>query len=179
MLKTANNKFNLIHKDDAKTLLDYYLGHRVLNKQLTELRFPAKRLLNREDLSNLQKINLLKKILRRFKETGANTIPINDIEARHIINKAGNREVGYNVQTAVDYMSKMFICIMVSDKSTDHYQFPDIIEKAMENMGEMPETTCADAGYNTRRMLEYIEDLGLNVLMDNNRSAKIRNGHKK
>ena len=121
MLKTANNKFNLIHKDDAKTLLDYYLGHRVLNKQLTELRFPAKRLLNREDLSNLQKINHLKKILRRFKETGANTIPISDIEARNIINKAGNREVGYNVQTAVDYMSKMFICIVVSDKSTDHY----------------------------------------------------------
>ena len=49
----------------------------------------------------------------------------------------------------------------------------------MKKMGEMPETICADAGYNTRRVLEYIEEMGLNVLMDNNRSAKLRNGHKK
>lgn len=75
-------------------------------------------------------------------------------------------------------MSKMFICILATDKATDHYQFPDVIEKAMKNMGEMPETTNVDAGYNTRRVLEYIEELGLNVLMDNNRGAKLRNGHK-
>ena len=85
--------------------------------------------------------------------------------------------MGYNVQTAVDQESKMFLAIMLSDKATDHYQFPEIITKAMENMGEMPETSCADAGYNTRRVLEWIEEIGLNVLLDNNRSAKLRNGH--
>ena len=177
MMKAANNKFNIIHEDDAKTLLAYYQGHRVSNNQLKRLRYPAKRFINREDLSNFKKIEYLKNIMRQFKKTGANTIPIHDIEALHIYNKAGNPDVGYNIQTAVDYMSKMFICIMVSDKATDHYQFPEIIEKAMHNMGEMPETTCVDAGYNTRRVLEYIEELGLNVLMDNNRSAKLRNGH--
>ena len=177
MMKAANNKFNVIHKNDAKTLLAYYQGHRVSNEQLKRLKYPARRFLNREDLSNFKKIEYLKSILRQFKKTGANTIPINDIEALHIYNKAGNPDVGYNIQTAVDYMSKMFICILVSDKATDHYQFPDTIEKAMHNMGEMPETTCVDAGFNTRRVLEYIEELGLNVLMDNNRSAKLRNGH--
>ena len=178
VLKAANNKFNVIHKDDAKTLLAYYLGHRVSPKKLKHLRYPAARFRSRGDLSNLKKINILKEILRKFKETGKNTIPINDMEAIHLKDKSGKTTVGYNVQTAVDSMSKMFICILLSDKATDHYQFPDIIEKAMDNMGEMPDTTCVDAGYNTRRVLEYIEEMGLNVLMDNNRSAKLKNGHK-
>lgn len=178
VLKAANNKFNVIHEDDAKTLLAYYLGHRVSQKELKHLRYPAARFRSRGDLSNLKKINILKDILRKFKETGKNTILINDMEAIHLKDKSGNTTVGYNVQTAVDSMSKMFIYIMLSDKATDHYQFPDIIEKAMDNMGEMPDTTCVDAGYNTRRVLEYIEEMRLNVLMDNNRSAKLRNGHK-
>ena len=29
----------------------------------------------------------------------------------------------------------------------------------------------------TRRTLEYVEEIGLNALIDNNRSAKLRNGH--
>ena len=45
-------------------------------------------------------------------------------------------------------------------------------------MGEIPNVSCADAGYNTRRTLEFIEEIGLNALIDNNRSAKLRNGHK-
>ena len=177
-IKSPNNKFNVIHKDYAETLLRYYLGHRVLDKELKLLRYPAFRFLIREDLSNLQKINHLKAILYQFKEKDVNTIPINDIESIHMPNKSGIMDVGYSVQTAVDNASKMFVGILLTDKATDHYQFPDIIENAMENMGEMPETTCVDAGYNTRRVLEYIEEIGLNVLMDNNRSAKLRNGHK-
>lgn len=138
MLKAANNKFYVIHEDDAKTLFNYYRGFRVSVKQLQNLRYPARRFLNREDLTNLKKINILRDILERFKQTGENTVPINDIEAKHIHNKAGNPDVGYNVQTAVDSMSKMFVSILVSDKATDHYQFPVIIENAMEKMGQMP-----------------------------------------
>ena len=29
----------------------------------------------------------------------------------------------------------------------------------------------------TRQTLEYVEEIGLNTLIDNNRSAKLRNGH--
>ena len=47
--------------------------------------------------------------------------------------KQVNPDVEYNVQTAVDLMSKMFVAIMEIDKATDHYQFPDIVENAMEN----------------------------------------------
>ena len=44
--------------------------------------------------------------------------------------------MGYNIQTAVDEMSKMFIAIVVSQKADDHDQFPSIINKAIENMKE-------------------------------------------
>ena len=69
-----------------------------------------------------------------------NTTPINYIESIHMVYKSGNTDVGYNVQTAVDNMSKMFVGILLTDKATDHYQFPDIIENAMEDMGQMTET---------------------------------------
>ena len=55
----------------------------VSSEELMSLRYPAIRFLNREDLSNLQKINHLKAILKQFEEKNVNTIPINDIEAIH------------------------------------------------------------------------------------------------
>ena len=115
--------------------------------------------------------------MKRFDETGANTILVHDMESIHIYNKQKNPDVGYNLQTAVDSSSKMFMSLIVSQKATDHYQLPDIMNKSIKNMGVMPEYCCADAGYNTRRTLEYIEEIGLNCLIDNNRSAKLRNGH--
>ena len=88
-------------------------------------------------------------------------------------------DVGYNVQTAVDNMSKMFVTILLTDNATDHISISRYYWKCNKENGWNAKTTCADAGYNTRRVLEYIEEMGLNVLMDNNRSAKLRNGHKK
>lgn len=80
-----------------------------------------------------------------------------------------NPDIGYNLQTAVDSSSKMFMSPIVSQKATNHYQLPDIMNKSIKNMGVMPEYCCADAGYNTRRTLEYTEEIGLNCLIDNNR----------
>ena len=175
--KAFNNKFNVMHKDDVKILIEYYSGKMIDYTQLERLRFPARKFMNRCDVSNKEKLKYLNKILKRFDETGANTIPVNDIEAIHLYNKDGNPDVGYNIQTAVDNESKMFIRIFVSQKATDHHQFPEMMNKTLENLKFLPEYTCADAGYHTRRTLEYIEETGLNVLIDNNRSAKLRNGH--
>ena len=125
-------------------------------KPLEALRFPARKFMNRSDLSNMEKINYLNKILKRFDETGANTIPVNDIESIHMYNKDGNPDVGYNIQTAVDSESKMFISLHVSQKATDHHQLPQMIEKSVKNMSSIPNYICADAGYHSRRTLEYI-----------------------
>lgn len=175
--KSNNNKFNVLHKDDVKILIAYYASKLINMDELESLRLPARKFLNRIDLSNKDKLKYLNDILKRFDETNANTIPVHDIESIHIYNKKGNPDVGYNIQTAVDSESKMFIALIASQKATDHHQFPDIMNKAIKNMGVFPEYACADAGYNTRRTLEYIEEIDLNALIDNNRSAKLRNGH--
>ena len=176
--KSNNNKFNVVHKDDVKILIKYYSNKLVDMDELDDLRLPARKFLNRGDLSNKEKLEYLNKILERFNETKANTIPVNDINSIHLYNKDGNSDVGYNIQTAVDSESKMFVGLIVSQKATDHHQFPmnnDI--KSIKNMGVLPNFACADAGYNSRRTLEYVEEMGLNALIDNNRSAKLRNGH--
>ena len=58
-------------------------------RQLKKLRRPAKNLVKRLDLTNRQKIELLEKINKRFDETGKNTVPVNDIEAIHMVDKTG------------------------------------------------------------------------------------------
>lgn len=134
-VKSANNKFNVVHKDDVE-IIDYYSNKLVDIKLLESLRFPARKILNRQDMSNKQKIKYLNDILKRFSETGANTIPVNDIECIHIIDKQGNPDVGYNLQTTVDYSSKMFVALHVSQKATDHHQFPEIMDKSIKNMAK-------------------------------------------
>ena len=175
--KSNNNKFNVMYKDDVEVLIRYYSSKLVEPEELEALRFPARRFINREDMSNKEKLVYLTKILKRFDETGANTIPVNDIDAIHIYNKQGLADVGYSVQTAVDNESKLFVSLIVSQNATDHYQLPEIMDKSIINMGMYADYSCVDAGYNTRRTLEYINERGINVLMDNNRSAKLRNGH--
>lgn len=120
----------------------------VTERQLKKLRRPAKNLVKRLDLTNRQKIDLLEKIDKRFDETGQKTVPVNDIEAIHMVDKTGTNIVGYNIQTAVDYMSKMFCAIMVSQKATDHGQLPEIFKKAVDNIGENPQKISADSVYN-------------------------------
>ena len=175
--KSDNNKFNVLHQDDVEILIDYYSSKYVSDDDLNNLRYPAKKFMNRSDMTNKAKIKYLKDILKRFDETGANTIPVHDPESIHIYNKDGNADVGYNIQTAVDTESKMFVSLIVSQNATDHYQFPTIMNKSLKKMGMVPAYSCADAGYNSRRTLEYVDEFGLNALIDNNRSAKIRNGH--
>ena len=75
--------------------------------------------MNRLDLSNKQKLELLDVIDKRFDETGQNTVPINDPEALHVTDKKGNKIVGYNIQAAVDNATKMFCLIMISNQATE------------------------------------------------------------
>lgn len=85
--KSRNNKFNVIHEDDVKkkTLIDYYSNKLVDRSELDALRFPARNILNHEDLSNSDKLKYLNKIMKRFDETGANTIPVHDINSIHLL----------------------------------------------------------------------------------------------
>ena len=106
VIQSANNKFNVVHKEDVEILIDYYSGKLVDYEQLESLRFPARKIINRTDKSNKEKLKYLNDIMKRFDETGANTIPVHDMESIHIYNKQRNPDVGYNLQTAADSSSK-------------------------------------------------------------------------
>ncbi len=80
-----NNKFNVVHKDDVKILIDYYSGRILSVKELEVLRLPARKFINRTDMSNKNKLKYLNKIMERFDKTNANTIPINDMESIHLL----------------------------------------------------------------------------------------------
>lgn len=175
--KAANNKFNVVHREDVRILLRYYKGKIVTERELKKLRRPARNLVKRLDLTNKQKIELLEKIDKRFDETGKNTVPVNDIEAIHMVDKKGNNIIDYNIQTAVDNMSKMFCAIMISQKATDHGQLPEVFKKVVDNIGENPQKISADSAYNTYETLLFINENNIDAYLDNIRQAKLRNGH--
>ena len=102
LFKAANNKFNVFHRSDIRTLIRWVSGKVVTDRELKKLHRPAKIFMKRLDLTNKQKFNLLNTIDKRFDETGQNTVPVNDPDAIHITDKKGNKTVGYNIQSAVD-----------------------------------------------------------------------------
>ena len=177
LFKAANNKFNVFHRSDVRTLIRLISGKVVSERELKKLHRPAKIFMNRLDLSNKQKLELLDVIDKRFDETGQNTVPINDPEALHVTDKKGNKIVGYNIQSAVDNATKMFCTIMISNQATDHGLFPEIFTKMVNNIGIIPETCSADAAYHDYETLAFIEDNDIKALIDNVRTSKLRNGH--
>ena len=48
----------------------------------------------------------------------------------------------------------------------------------MKTLGQIPETICADSAFNTVRTLQFIEETGLNELLNNIRLSKEFNRHK-
>lgn len=53
--KSNNNKFNVLHKNDVKILIGYIAGKLLNMEELNDLRLPARKFLNRTDLSNKDK----------------------------------------------------------------------------------------------------------------------------
>ena len=57
---------------------------------------------------------------------------MNDIEARMMKGKKGNFLVAYNIQSAVDYDTKMICALHVTQSPTDHYLLPEVADKAIK-----------------------------------------------
>ena len=92
LFQAANNKFNVLHRDDVGTLIRWISGKAVTNRELKKLRRPAKKFMKRLDLTNKQKLELLNTIDKRFDETGQNTVPVNDCDAIHVTDKKRKKD---------------------------------------------------------------------------------------
>nr|WP_296884128.1 hypothetical protein [uncultured Methanobrevibacter sp.] len=118
-----------------------------LTLKLEKLHKPAKNILENKDIDVEDKIELLYYIETQFTFTGQDTIPVNDIGARFMKDKKGNFLIAYNIQSEVDYDTKLICAINVTQNPTGHYELPTIAESAIQNIQTLPKYISADTIY--------------------------------
>ncbi len=156
--KAHNSNNNVITKKETQILIDYFNGLPVDPEKLEKLHKPAKNILENKDVSVEDKIELMYDIRTQFTFTGQDKIPVNNIEARFMKGKKGNFLVAYNIQSAVDYDTKLICAINVTQNPTDHYELPAIAERAIQNIQTTPKYISADTIYLNQISLSYLAD---------------------
>lgn len=174
--KGYNSYHNTISKKETQILLSYYKGVEISQEILDNLHKPAQRLLKNTKLSDNEKLELLYDIETQFTLTGQDKIPMYDIEARKMKGKKGNYMIAYNVQSAVDYDSKLICGINVTQSPTDHYQLPAIADKAIKNIGKTPKHMSADTIYLNPTSLTYFKDNNIDGEIPTRKQSKQNNG---
>ena len=170
--KANNSKFNVIHKKDIQLLINYYSGFVLSDEEIKKLPRPVRKIIKRKDLSNDDKLDLLAELQTQITMSGQNTVPVNDVEARWMQNKDGNKQISYNVQTAVDTESKLICSVKVSQNPTDHYELPEIVEKAITNIGDEPDYISADTGYHNEVSFEYLKQRNIEALIPDRKQTR-------
>ena len=127
-------------------------------------------------MSNDEKLELLYDIRTQFKFTGEDKIPMNDIEARMMKGKKENFFVAYNVQSAVDYDTKLICALNVTQSPTDHYQLPAVADKAINNIGKVPKHMSSDTIYLNQISLSYFVNKGIDGLIPTKKQSKEKIG---
>ena len=176
IVKAHNSNQKMISKKETNLLVKYYPGLEVDPKKLEKLNKPAQKILNKKEMTNDEKLELLYDIITQFKFTGQDKIPMNDIEARMMKGKKGNFLVAYNVQSAVDYDTKLICALNLTQSPTDHYQLPGVADKAINNIGKVPKHMSADTIYLNQISLSYFVNKGINGLIPTRKQSKEKIG---
>ena len=101
---------------------------------------------------------------------------MNDIEARMMKGKKGNFLVAYNVQSAVDYDTKLIYALNVTQSPTDHYQLPGVADKAINNIGKIPKHMNVYTIYLNQISLSYFVNNGIYGLIPTRKQSKEKIG---
>jgi len=176
VVKAFNSNQNMISKKETNLLVKYYKGLSVDPEKLEKVNKPAQKILNDKEMSDDEKLELLYDIQTQFKFTGQDKIPMNDIEARMMKGKKGNFLVAYNVQSAVDYDTKLICALNVTQSPTDHYQLPEVADKAINNIGKVPKHMSADTIYLNQISLSYFVNNGIDGLIPTRKQSKEKIG---
>ena len=174
--KAFNSNQNMISKKETNLLVQFYKGLEVDLKKLEKLNKPAQKILNDKEMSNDEKLEILYDIRTQFKFTGQDKIPMNDIEARMMKGKKGNFLVAYNIQSAVDYDTKLICALNVTQNPTDHYQLPEVADKSINNIGKVPKHMSADTIYLNQISLSYFVNKGIDGLIPTRKQSKEKIG---
>ena len=174
--KAYNSNQNMISKKETNILAQYYKGLNVDSSKLKKLNKPAQKIFHDKQMTDEEKLELIYDIQTQFKFTGQDKIPLNDIEARMMKGKKGNFMVAYNIQSAVDYDTKLICALNVTQKPTDHYELPEIANKAINNIGKTPKYMSADTIYLNQISLSYFVNKGIDGLIPTRKQSKERTG---
>ena len=174
--KGYNSNHNTISKKETQILLQHYKGVEIEQKTLDKLHKPAKSLLENDKLSDNEKLEVLYDIETQFTFTGQDKIPMNDIEARKMKGKKGNFYIAYNIQSAVDYETKLICAINVTQSPTDHYELPKIADKTILNLGKTPQHMSADTIYLNPTSLTYFKNNNIDGLIPTRKQSKEKIG---
>lgn len=101
--------------------------------------------------------------------------PVTDPEAVLLRTRSG-WQLGYNAQAAVDGKSEMIITTDVVAQGYDYDQLAPLLEAQEQELGRIPETTLADAGYFSGANVAFAE--GRTDLYVPERSYRTRNKSK-
>lgn len=156
IIKAYNSSFNVIRKTDVNRLIKILENDNYDEKIIKKLRRPAYNLLY-DDMKLKEKIDFLYHLREELKTSGQKTIALYDSEARWMLNKKGKEEISYNLQTAVDYTTKLILAIHVSNQPTDHYQLPPTLVKAIQNSPIPLNKISADTGYHNEVSMNILE----------------------
>ena len=90
--------------------------------------------------------------------------------------KKGNFMVAYNIQSAVDYDTKLICAINVTQNPTDHYELPKIAERAIHNIQTILIYISADTIYLNQISLSYLADKKIEGLIPTRKQSKEKIG---
>lgn len=174
--KAYNSRYNVLNEKEIDLLLGFYSGSVIPRKKIKKLSRPAQKLMERTDLSDEDKLELLKTLKKEIMSSGQRTVPVNDVEARWMHNKKNYEEISQNVQSAVDTISKLICAIKVTKGPTDHNELPEIVKKAIENIGYKPDYVSADTGYHTETSFQYLEKENIEALIPDRKQTRKNRG---
>ena len=170
-----NNKYNVIKQKDIDELF------KILSKIHTkteiesfkdDLSRTAYKILINEIMTRDEKLEYLKHLENQLKKSGQSSIGLNDYDARWMHNKKGLKDICYNMQSAVDYDSKMIVSWDIVQDPTDHHQLPHQLDLIKETIGRNPDKISADTGYHTDESLLKLHEEGIDGYIPTRKQAK-------
>jgi transposase len=73
--------------------------------------------------------------------------------------------LGYNCQAAVDCDSGVVVALDISNKSSDGHLLSPMVEKTVQNVGQVPAQVVADAGYDSSEGAHRCAELGIEPII--------------
>lgn len=180
IISANNSNFNVIKEEDLvklKEMIGKDYSKDKLKEDNIKLGRAAYKLLFNDKITDDEKLENVNFLSKELEKSGQSSIGLNDVDARWMKNKKGLTELSYNIQSAVDYESKMIVSFDISQEPTDHYQLPRQIDKVKKDIGKKPAKISADAGYHTRSGILKLFDEGIDGYIPNRKQARKEKGH--